>query len=464
MPVRCFQVILDSNESKAKMIQDDAQIRNERGEDQNRYAGIGPGQMPSISGRNGVKTIKYKVTSEMWDPRQGKSIPTPEVILRKIRRVLDLWQSVSEAGLKFEYDGFAGPGYSSHVELPKDGKLYFVLNGSQKYGNMFSGSGGYSGKIPAGYEKGYVFINTKAGLYTLSLKTLVHETGHALGITRHAADCGTVMHCGTPAWGDLEFFTLSEHDRTNFVYLWNRNKMPAISGKVITKKSKFMYVYAVNVVNGRAFFAETDMKGNYLIPILQPGRYKVFAKANEASVFGNATAQWPSWYISASASTNDPGKAEEFDVSNREIKNVDIVVIDKPSPFNFWWSSALYDYKERDFARRVPSFLRPGHSVSFQLDFNEKKISSVETFGSAPDYVVVGFDRNKNMISVQAKNNAQPGHRLFLARDKSDFIQAGVVGVHIIGNQLPGFVPGKVEDQFANNLDFNQFDVEYWKK
>jgi hypothetical protein len=106
---------------------------------------------------NDARIIPYKITSRMWHADLRKSVPTPQAVIDKIHAVLGLWQSVPEANLQFRYAGLAGKSYSSRDELPNDGTLYYILNGNHPFGNMVAGAGGYSGTIPADYQKGYVY-------------------------------------------------------------------------------------------------------------------------------------------------------------------------------------------------------------------------------------------------------------------------------------------------------------------
>ena len=231
-----------------------------------------------------ARTIPYKITSQMWNAKVQHSVPTPQAVIDKIHAVLQLWQSVPEANLQFRYAGLAGPSYSSRDELPNDGTLYYILNGNRRFGNMVAGAGGYSGTIPKNYQKGFVFLNTKAGLYTMKFKTLIHETGHALGISQHSVTIAAIMSCGTPSWSGHEFLTFAEQDRVDLAYTWNPSAISTISGTISTTGRTFVFVHAVNILNGHTFSSMTNQKGEFTIPIASPGKYRLFAKGYESSL------------------------------------------------------------------------------------------------------------------------------------------------------------------------------------
>ena len=411
-----------------------------------------------------TRIIPYKITLQMWNAEVQKSVSTPQAIIDKIHAVLQLWQSVPEANLQFRYAGLAGASYSSRDELPNDGTLYYVLNGNHQFGNMVAGAGGYSGSIPDDYQKGYVFLNTKAGLYTMKFKTLIHETGHALGISGHSVNIASIMSCGTPSWSGHEFLTFAEQDRANLAYVWDSSAVSTISGTVFTTKRKFVFVHAVDIVNGRTFSSMTNHKGQFVIPISSPGKYRVFAKGFESSAFDKPVAQSPSWYVSPQQSTNDPAAGKVFTLATpaSHVKDLQIAMLEQPVSFNFFWSLTVPTSSE-PVATFVPSFLRPGHAVRFKMIYNGGHIQRIEPYGRQPDYEVSAFDPNSGMITISAHPDAPPGHRLLIARGNTGPVQAGLVGLHIIRSELPGYISAKIEEQIAGQVDFAGLNPDYWK-
>lgn len=411
------------------------------------------------------RIIPYKVTSHMWNAAENRSVPTPQAVIEKIHAVLQLWQSVPEANLQFRYAGLAGPAHSSREELPSDGTLFFILNGDHPFGNMVAGAGGYSGTIPEDYQKGFVFLNTKAGLYTMKFKTLIHETGHALGITGHSVNIASIMSCGTPSWSGHEFLTFAEQDRANLTYAWNPSVVPTISGTVSGPDNKFVYVHAVNVLNGQTFSSMSNHKGEFSIPIGHAGNYRVFAKGYESSAFDKPVAQSPSWYLSPNKSTNDPTRGKVFPISDpaSSVKGLQLAMIERPVPFNFFWSLTVPTSSTKPVATFVPSFLQPGQSVRFKLVYNGGNIRGVEPYGREPDYEVSAFDPNSGMITIKAHPNAAPGHRLLVAKGDSGPVQAGLVGLHIIRSEFPGYIPANIEEQIAGTVDFSGLNPNFWK-
>ena len=111
----------------------------------------------------------------------------------------------------------------------------------------------------------------------------------------------------------------------------------------------------------------------------------------------------------------------------------------------------------------VPSFLRPGHAVRFKLIYNGGTIQRIEPYGQQPDYEVSAFDPNSGMITIKAHQHATPGHRLLIARGHSGPVQAGLVGLHIIRSELPGYVSAKIEEQIAGQVDFTGLNPNFWK-
>ena len=422
--------------------------------------------------RSQVVTIPYKITSHMWHSERQEAIPTPLPIIQKIQKAFELWGSVTEAGIRFKYDGLADSQYSDKNEIPNDGSIYVILNNERAFGKSVAGTGSFIGNIPDRYEKGFVFLNTKKGLYTLKMKTLLHEIGHALGLS-HTATNAAVMCCGTPAWGDHEFYNLSEQDRANLILKWNPGfqSLYTISGRIDTKEErKFAYVFAVNAVNGHTYSALTNCRGEFTVPILRKGGYRVFAKGYEGSAFSKPVSVCPSWYVSDDFATNDPYLGTVLNLSPREraVKGVTIRMLNRPVPFNLFWSRTRQPY------RFCHTFLRPGTRGVFMISHINENVVSMEPYGNRPDYSLSNLKRKymeTYQVTVEADPHAEEGERLVVARSYTGVTQAGLVGIHIINTRPPDYIRrgnascqlGMYEGQVQGEFDFSKLDPEYWR-
>ena len=424
------------------------------------------------SGRSQSITIPYKISSHLWHYKKEEAIPTPLPLIQKIQKAFELWGSVTDTRINFQYAGLAESEYNSTSEIPHDGSIYVVLNSVRAFKRGVAGTGSYQGSIPKQYDKGFVFLNTRKGLYTLKMKTLLHEIGHALGLS-HTATNAAVMCCGTPAWGDHEFFNLSEQDRADLILKWNPGSpsLYTISGKVDTdQEKKFAYVFAVNTLNGHTYSALTDCGGGFTIAILKPGDYRVFVKGYEGSAFSKPVSQSPSWYVSDGYSTNDPYLGTVFSLSlrKRSIKGITLRMIEQPVPFNLFWS------RSRQPNRFCHSFLQPGVRGIFMISHINKNIVSLESYGSRPDYSLSNFRKKYKetyQVTIDFDPHAEEGERLVVARSYTGVIQAGLVGIHIMKKRLPDFIPRgnastrseRFERQLQGEFDFTKLDPEYWK-
>lgn len=448
-----------------------------------------------------AKVIGYKITAKMYDSLQGKTINTPTAMVSKIKKSFEIWESVTDANIKFRYDGLGADSYSNSNAIPSDGRIYIVLNSNNQSSDAgAAGIGGYDGTIPNDYKKGYVFLETKKGLYTMNLKIIIHEIGHALGLN-HTATNSSIMSCGTTAWGDKEMYGISELDRTNLIDTWSPNKSSliyTISGKItnIGANEDNPYVYAVDTTNGRTYSVLANtLKGEYRIPILTPGTYRVFAKPAEAAYFNEPASKSPSWYVSDNVSTNDPYAGKSFTVnsSNRNVKDINFKLINEPVPFNLFWT------QEQNINFIPPythehAFLKKGSSTSVELGHGtyNKTISSIEAYGSDPDYKITNVGTRYweewnnpsnhttfNQFTVTADADAKPGDRLIIAKGPTGNIQAGLVGIHIIGSKDPSSIANDLvwtdslnalgenawtKDQIEKGFNFSWLDANYWKK
>lgn len=413
-----------------------------------------------------ARVIPYKITSTLWNAEQQKAVPTPPVMIEKIKQVFALWGSVPGTGLSFRYDGLGAPAYDGMDAVPDDGRIYLVLNSRYPMGKFVAGAGGYAGEVPEHYRKGYVFFNTRAGLHALRFATMIHEIGHALGLS-HGASVDSQMYCGSQLWNGLEYLAFSEQDRAALLQAWNKPGIYTLAGRVSgAAPGSEQLVHAVNVRNGRTFATLSRPDGRFEIPVLAAGEYRVFAKADESGVYESRAGVLPSWYLAQGRSTNAPyaGAILSLSPAHASVTGLEIPLIHKPVPFNMWWSAMI---ARKDGADDVPAFLRPGHPVTFDLIHNGGVLTRLQTYGSQPDYSLsnLRFDKAQSgyAVTVQAAPEAEPGHRLVLAPGPDGSMQAGLVGIHIIGDELPGRVKADVGEQISRQLGSAGLEPDYWQ-
>ncbi len=422
---------------------------------------------------SGTQLIRYKITPKMWNSVSRTTVPTPNVIIEKIKKCFALWESVPTANIGFSYDG-ATPldSYSSTAETNEPGCIYVVLNGDLAFGSGEAGLGGYRTNSQGQWQGGYAFYNTKAGLYSLKLSTLIHEIGHALRLT-HIPVVDSAMHCGTPAWDDYEFLAFSELDRAQLSYLWpvSSSEPYTISGTLSNSTSVEATVYAVNTLNGRTFMTQTfgGVSKTFTIPVPIAGYYRVFAKENVED-WSTVNPSSPSWYVAGGNSTNDPYAGTVLGISggNRNITNVNFVMIQQQAPFNISWGMKGSPW---NFCH---AWLNPGTSGTIRLLYNVSgTVMAVNPYGTQPDYAIsdqITRSESATTITVSACSGAAPGARLVLAKDTAGTIQAGLIGINIVGNAAPSYVANQgsdesqwIQHQIDANYDFTQLNENYWK-
>ncbi|HEY4476996.1 MAG TPA: hypothetical protein VJB56_00010 [Candidatus Paceibacterota bacterium] len=330
-----------------------------------------------------------------------------------------------------------------------------------------------------------MFINTDFGLYNLKFATIVHEIGHAIGLLSHAPTNSSILSCGTPAWDDYEFLVFSEQDRANLVSLWNSNSaaLYSISGTIKSNiQNRSVFVFAVDIVTGHTYSTLTQSNSSFKINILKPGDYRIFAKDDESFLFATPSKYSPSWYISNTDSTNDPytGKVLTLNNNSKSVQDINIVIIEKTPPFNLFWA----------YSKDLPgepnvylySFSKPWDVGDLHLQHTGGDILSVEAYGSNPDYSLGNAQKTDidnlsydgvSSVDVSINENALQGDRLIIARGNNGTIQAGLVGLYVIGLYPPSYIPYYkntidqnewISYQMSGAFDFKSLDPDYWKR
>ena len=399
----------------------------------------------------------------MWYAPTGKLIPTPPAVIEKIKRVFDLWATVKEARLAFHYDGLVDATYAGFHQIPRDGTIYVILN-NWEMGQCYDGLSEHWGVIPGSYGGGAV-INTKKGVHTVRSDILLHEIGHVLGIELHGASPSNVMSAAGNAWNINEYLFLSEQDRANLLAKWDPEfpGLYSISGKVDTAlpeqktdETKMASVFAVDANTGHTYSAKTDQNGRFTVSLLKAGDYRIFAKASEAFYYQQPAPQSPSWYMSDGQSSNDPysGRILHVDASHRNIKDLEIKMIERKVPFNLFSAGETYG-KDSPFC-----FMRAGDRTRLQIQ--SKGLVSVESYGEHPDYVLSHLEvepqyKETCFVNVVADPKAEPGERLVIAKGQpGEAIQAGLIGINVV-DELPKRISygsvQEIEDQVQGKVD-----------
>jgi hypothetical protein len=410
------------------------------------------------------RTIPFKISSKMWYAPSKKLMPTPQPVIEKIKKVFELWATVKDAHLKFRYAGLVDKSYAGFHQIPRDGSIYVILN-NWYMGNCIDGLGEHWGAPPGTFDGGAAVLNTRKGIHTLRWDTLTHEVGHALGIDIHGASPSNIMSEVGHAWNILEYMTLSEQDHAALIARWNPQfkDLYSISGSLrTTLKSSKASVFAVDINSGHAYSAETDSRDKFTIYLLKSGDYRIFAKDAEALAYQKSVSQSPSWYISDGHSTNDPygGAILHLDQDNRNIKNINIKMIDRKVPFNLFFAGSNYGKAD------PYCFMRPGAKTSFNIQY--KGLVSVEGYGKHPDYAFSNLRLEPKyklitLIDVAASPDAETGERLIIAKGGSgEMIQAGLVGVNVV-KELPVMISlggiNDLEAQIDGKIDFRAIQI-----
>lgn len=417
------------------------------------------GEGPFLPGD--AQIINYTFTATMRNPVTGVLEPTSNAVMEKVKSALRLWESVTDAKLRFVDGGFRDIAGLSATDLLGDKTLHVVLNKA-----VSSQFGCYTAYFNCGstYSTGIVVLDPK-NPNDLLLPHIIQQTGVAT-TARWSVSPGAVMsNCSVvnPS-SRFEFFGFSEPDRAVLVQRYNPGAIYTISGTV-SGPTKPAWVYAVNTVNGHVYstMASESGSGAFTIPLLKAGNYHVVA----SSMFRDGTT---TWYRSSGAGTNDPSNASVVTVSDgaREVKNINFSISTTPPPFSLLGAAAangaVATMPAQQLANLLPNFANPGQTVSFYLrgDTYAGKVASIEAYGTNPDYHVVSFDANSGLISVAIHPGAASGARLLVAKSPTGVRIAGDVGLHI--SPLPSFVNSSITEQLLGTFNFDALNPTYWKQ
>jgi hypothetical protein len=364
-----------------------------------------PGQ--STPDKTGTRLIRYKVSSTYINPSTGNSEAIPSILIEKVKKTFELFDSIPEVNFQFQYDGtFADyrtetVSASSPIILVDYTSSYFDRTGRNAVGIGITIGAPNSDS----YAGGYIHNNTRIGESALSFHVLLHEIIHVLGFSEHVGTNESHMTCGSPSWSDNEYYFLSDIDRTIVMSLWPRSGVQtySISGQVVKPghdpDKQVWKVFAVNTENGVTFSALTgdDSYGNgdgqFRMWIKEPGNYRVFAKGWESGAFDEPVDVLPTWYVSGGgggvfgkANTSDPYAGTVITVSNAapNVTGINFSLTVGQPPFNFFWSNS-YTGADQEIAF-YPTFTQPGTGGNFMLFYQRAKIVSLEPYGTNPDY------------------------------------------------------------------------------
>lgn len=438
----------------------------------------------------GAKKIRYVVSNELYDKDSEQVIETPCVVVEKTQKSFELWESIDEVPLVFEYAGIYNSNQDPPMSTAQDPLIYLDFSG-QNYTfdqDLVAGVGGYRGTIPDNYEGGHVYFNTKQGHFTWEFRTMTHEIGHALGLY-HLPSVATMMTCGTAAWSYHEYLYFNLQDRTSLRELWNptREDHYLVSGGIPSNTAQghnAFFVYVVDVVSGITFSdissSTVDQTGYSAFSIAIPremvqsgelsGRFKVMAKAFDSANFQDPALLAPAWWISNTSSTNDIASATEIVLNddNSAVSNVYIQPIQSPVPGNFFWG------QNTSPSTFVHSFMRAGESGTFRIEYLAGSPSTVTVVGSNPKVSLSSFTpslqglitlENTYDLTQTNASDAAEGERLVEVRFAgSGIINYGLIGVAVNKGALPSYLGlNTTADQFSGKIKISPVNPNFWK-